>query len=206
LLIGAALLLVFAAGARGQLIQASPDAAPAPAAAAPPAETACLREIRAAERRNRLPGHLLLAIGLTESGREVAGRLTVWPWTVNAGGQGRYFPDRDSAVAHVRSLRARGVRSIDVGCMQVNLHWHPDAFPDLATAFDPAANVSYAADLLRRHHGSLKNWSRSVRHYHSLNRHKGADYLDRVAANLRLALARRHDLADMPARQSQAGR
>lgn len=164
-------------------------------------ETACLDQIRAAERDVRLPGRLLLAIGMTEAGRRLDGRLTVWPWTVNAEGKGRFFADKSSAVRFVETLRARGVRSIDVGCMQVNLHWHPQAFPDLETAFDPEANVAYAAGLLKRHHGDLRNWSRSVRRYHSATDSKGDAYFERVSDNLRMVMRRRHELADMPARK-----
>lgn len=167
--------------------------------------TLCLDAIRSAEKQMRMPGRLLIAIGVTESGREVEGRLTVWPWTVNAEGQGRYFPDKASALAHVKALRKRGVRSIDVGCMQVNLHWHPKAFPDLETAFDAQANVAYAAGLLKDFHGDLRNWTRSVKHYHSRTPDKGNAYFDRVAANLRLVLLRRNDLADMPPRKPRRG-
>ncbi len=173
--------------------------AASPTLAGHPPETACLTAIRQAEREQRMPGKLLLALGVTEAGREVDKRLTVWPWTVNAEGRGRYFPSKDAAIAHVRALRAKGVRSIDVGCMQVNLHWHPRAFPDLETAFDPASNVAYAAGMLKGFHGDLKNWTRSVKFYHSQTPNKGDAYFDRVAANLRLVMRRRNDLADMPA-------
>lgn len=160
--------------------------------------TACLSAIRAAERKLRIPTRLLMAIGVTESGREVDAGLTVWPWTVNAEGEGRYFPDKATAVAHVRALRKRGVRSIDVGCMQVNLQWHPAAFKDIDTAFDPAANVAYAARLLKGFHSDLRNWTRSIKQYHSSTPDKADAYFKRVAANLRLVQLRRHDLADMP--------
>ncbi|MFV3126419.1 hypothetical protein [Niveispirillum sp. KHB5.9] len=177
----------------------------APALATDANSTACLAAIRGAEKEMRMPGRLLIAIGVTEAGREVEGRLTVWPWTVNAEGQGRYFPDKASALAHVKSLRRKGVRSIDVGCMQINLHWHPKAFPDLETAFDAQANVAYAAGMLKEFHGDLRNWTRSVKHYHSRTPDKGNAYFDRVAANLRLVLLRRNDLADMPPRPPRRG-
>jgi hypothetical protein len=170
----------------------------APKVAAEDHTQACLQAIRKAEKERRMPGRLLIAIGVTESGREIGGRLTVWPWTVNAEGQGRYFADKQSAIAHVQALRKRGVSSIDVGCMQVNLHWHPKAFPDLESAFDPVANVGYAADMLKEFHGDLRNWTRSVKHYHSRTPDKGDAYFNRVAANLRLVLLRRNDLADAP--------
>ncbi|WP_431270669.1 hypothetical protein [Dankookia sp. P2] len=88
----------------------------------------------------------------SRSGRpDPAGRgVTAWPWTINAEGQGRYFDSKEAAIAAVEALRARGVTVIDVGCLQVNLKHHPDAFPDLATAFDPVANARYAGLFLKR--------------------------------------------------------
>ena len=71
-------------------------------------------------------------------------RVHPWPWTINAEGQGLFYDTKAQAVAAVRALQARGVRSIDVGCMQVNLMHHPDAFPTLEQAFDPQTNAAYA--------------------------------------------------------------
>ena len=52
-------------------------------------------------------------------------------------------------MAAVRAMQANGVRSIDVGCGQINLMYHPDAFPNLELAFDPQANAAYAARFLK---------------------------------------------------------
>src|SRR3546814_15246449 len=67
-----------------------------------------------------------------------------------AEGRGRFLPSKAAAIEEVRRLQARGIRNIDVGCLQVNLHYHPDAFASLETAFDPEANAAYAADFLVR--------------------------------------------------------
>ena len=48
----------------------------------------------------------------------------------------------------MRAVQAQGVRSIDIGCMQVNLMHHPNAFATLDAAFDPLANALYAARFL----------------------------------------------------------
>ena len=72
------------------------------------------------------------------------------PWTVYDQGKGWHFADRASAVAAVRTLSKQGVRNIDVGFMQGNLHHHPDVFADLDEALTPATNIDYAARLLRR--------------------------------------------------------
>lgn len=117
----------------------------------------------------RLPKDLLTAVSLVESGRWDAGRQAkvAWPWTVTANGEGKFFPTKEAAVAEVRRLRAHGVRSIDVGCMQINLFYHPNAFPDLQTAFDPAANVAYAVEFLTALHGETGSWTAAATRYHS---------------------------------------
>ena len=69
---------------------------------------------------------------------------------------------RREAVAAVRGLQARGVRSIDVGCMQVNLMHHPDAFPSLDVAFDPQANAAYAARFLKELYAQTGDWTRAT--------------------------------------------
>ncbi len=164
----------------------APATPPAGASRALPAEAACIGAILDAEKEAGIADHMLLAMGFTEAGRRTEDRLfTVWPWTVNAEGVSRYFPTRDDAIAFVREQQARGVRSIDVGCLQVNLKWHPDAFPDLATAFDPRANVRYAARFLgdlRRSQGTLEG---AIARYHSAQSERGEAYRQRVSANLR---------------------
>src|SRR5574338_65562 len=83
------------------------------------ANQACSNAAAQAERSERLPPRLMQAISLAESGRWDDDRRAniAWPWTINVGGQGRYFDTKEQAVAEVERLRARGVRSIDVGCM-----------------------------------------------------------------------------------------
>ncbi len=123
-----------------------PGSAPAGSAA-----TACDEAIAAAEHRLQLPSGLLSAIGRVETGRaDHAGVAHPWPYAINAEGIGAFFATKQAAVAAVRALQKRGVRSIDVGCVQVNLMYHPAAFASLDQAFDPVVNVSYGAGFLRR--------------------------------------------------------
>ena len=140
-------------------------------ASAAPAETAgqparpivdCRSAATSFERSAGLPSGLLLAIGQIESGRTdpVTNRTDPWPWATNHAGEGHYFASAQEAIAWVTAQQAIGIRSIDVGCFQVNLHYHPDAFADLTEAFDPAANARYAAALLNRLHeqGEAGRW------------------------------------------------
>lgn len=167
-------------------LYAAPAPRGAPSRGPLPPEAQCIAAILDAEKTAGITDHLLLAMGFTESGRQTEDRLfTAWPWTVNIEGRSSYFPTRDAAIAFVRAAQERGVRSIDVGCLQVNLKWHPKAFPDLATAFDPVANARYAASFLgalRRDHGSLEA---AIARYHSAQSERGEAYRQRVSGNLR---------------------
>ncbi len=142
----------------------------------------CADAARAAERKRGFPLAVLRAIGIAESGRwHDAGRATIaWPWTVTAGGEGRFFTTKAAAIAHVRSLRRNRVRNIDVGCMQVNLMYHPGAFESLEAAFDPGRNAAYAGQFLARLYDGSRSWSRAVALYHSASRGRGRAYWRRV--------------------------
>ncbi|WP_333672645.1 lytic transglycosylase domain-containing protein [Elioraea tepidiphila] len=155
----------------------------APAQAVNPAEL-CRPAIRAAERAHGIPVALLSALGRVESGRRDpdSGTFGPWPWTINAEGRGQFFPTKAEAIAEVRRLQARGVRSIDVGCMQVNLHHHPNAFASLDEAFDPAKNATYAARFLVELQQRSNNWLQAAAHYHSQTPEFADAYRRRVMA------------------------
>lgn len=141
------------------------------AAEPPPSPGAsCQSAIQDAERNAKLPAGLLPAIGRVESGRvdPKTGRVQSWPWTINAEGVGQYFDTKEEAIGAVEALQARGVRSIDVGCMQVNLLHHPAAFPNLDAAFDPEANAGYAGRFLSALYGQAASWPVAAGFYHSL--------------------------------------
>jgi hypothetical protein len=144
----------------------------------------CRAAIQAAERAAGIPAQLLMAIGRVESGRRdpETGAFHPWPWTINAEGRGQFFPTRAAAIAEVQALQARGVRSIDVGCMQVNLRHHPDAFPSLDAAFDPATNARYAARFLSELRQSRADWQAAAGAYHSQTPEFGEPYRARVLA------------------------
>lgn len=143
----------------------------------------CALATSAAEARHGLPAGLMTAIASVESGRyEPQLQANVaWPWTINAEGTGSHFDSKADAIAHVAALLEGGMESIDVGCMQVNLRWHPDAFSSLDEAFDPAINADYAADLLLRLFNQHGNWPTAIAHYHSSEQQRGATYAAKVA-------------------------
>jgi hypothetical protein len=138
------------------------------AVAADPAAM-CETAVTSAEFSGSLPPRLLHAISLTESGRIDAktGTVRAWPWTINAEGEGHFYETRDDAIAAVRALQARGVQSVDVGCAQVNLMYHPHAFASLEDAFDPRSNAAYAARFLNALYAESKDWPHAIAAYHS---------------------------------------
>ena len=159
----------------------------------------CATETTRQEKQQAIPDRLLHAISLVESGRWDADHRAnlAWPWTVNAEGEGRFLPSKEAAVAEVRKLRARGVRNIDVGCMQVNLLAHPDAFASLEEAFDPHSNVAYAARFLVELHEQDGSWPQAGAHYHSQTPELAAPYRAKLLSVWEAAL--RH--ADQPGLQ-----
>ncbi len=144
----------------------------------------CRQAVDAAERGHAIPPHLLSAIALVESGRKDAatGSFAPWPWTVNAEGEGHFYATKAEAIAAVRALQARGVASIDVGCLQVNLMHHPRAFASLDQAFDPNANAEYAAQFLTQLHAQTGDWTRAAAQYHSMTPELALAYQRKVVA------------------------
>jgi len=131
-----------------------------------------------------IPSQLLRSIALVESGRPdpVTGRTVPWPWTINVAGTGYFFGSSEEAVAAVRNFQARGIKSIDVGCAQVNLLHHPAAFATLERAFDPESNADYAARFLKSLYGGTRNWPLAAAAYHSRLAERGNDYARKVLA------------------------
>jgi hypothetical protein len=144
----------------------------------------CGDAIAREERASAIPRHLLSAIAHAESGRKHPriGRRMPWPWSVMAEGQGRYLPSKAAAIQEVRELQARGVRNIDVGCMQINLHYHPSAFSSLDEAFSPGSNVAYAAQYLRTLFAEKGSWPEAAGRYHSATPEHKIPYQERVMA------------------------
>ena len=123
----------------------------------------CEHEIAAAARRYNIPLAVFYAVGLNETG--VNGRLK--PFAMNIDGRPSISTSLDEAVTRFREAKAHGARMIDVGCMQINHHYHASNFTSLEAMFDPAQNIDYAARFL----GELKlregTWTMAVARYNA---------------------------------------
>lgn len=130
-----------------------------------------------------IPEGVLAAIARTESGG--GPRASAWPWTLNMAGNGMYLESQGGALAQLRAVLAEGQRNVDVGCMQINWHWHGEAFDSLEQMIDPAANTDYAARFLVGLWRREGNWDAAVQAYHSADPERGQAYLARVEGNRR---------------------
>lgn len=137
----------------------------------------CTRATEQVERAMRIPDGFLSAMSRVESGRMGSdGVVAAWPWTVTAAGVGHYYQTREEAVAAVETFRQQGTYSLDVGCMQVNLQQHPNAFPSVEQAFDPVHNAQYAGEFLLQLHEKTGSWPRAAAAYHSQTPGIGTPY------------------------------
>ena len=145
-------------------------------------EEICASLVRIQEQQDGIPLHLLGAISRAESGRWLNEKQAnvAWPWTVTSGGKGQYYPTKIAAIRAVQRLQRQRVRNIDVGCMQVNLRYHPKAFKSLDEAFDPPANARYAGRFLAQLRQEKRSWVQAVKHYHSATRSLHIPYRAKV--------------------------
>lgn len=149
----------------------------------------CVNFFRYYEKRLNLPEDTLYSISLNETGKMHSNKKIKmsWPWTVNVEGTGFYFDTQDEAIDFVKQQIRDGKESIDVGCMQVNLKHHPEAFESIEQAFNPRHNIGYAASFLRNKYEQLGTWSQAIAHYHSATHHLGEKYkknIVKIAQNI----------------------
>jgi hypothetical protein len=114
-------------------------------------------------RQHQIPVNVLYAVGLTESAR--GGRLE--PFALNVEGEAQFSATAAQAIAKLRAAQARGAKLIDIGCMQINHHFHARQFESLEAMFDPARNVDYGARFLMDLKKREGSWTKAVARYHA---------------------------------------
>ena len=133
------------------------------AAGSAAAGNACEGEILRAAERYGIPAGILYAVGLTETGRE--GSLQ--PNALNIEGKAIFPASRTEAMAAFEAARQSGARLIDLGCMQINHHYHAAQFRHVEEMLDPRRNVDYAARFLLQLKSRHSTWSMAVARYHA---------------------------------------
>lgn len=142
----------------------------------------CEGEILRAADRYGVPAGILYAVGLTETGR----KGSLQPFALNIEGKAVFADSAREAQALVGKALGEGRKLIDIGCMQINHHYHADQFASVAEMLDPRRNVDYAARFLLRLKASHDTWSMAVARYHAGPNNDPAQkrYVCRVIANM----------------------
>jgi hypothetical protein len=141
----------------------------------------CIIASKKYEKEFDIPQNLLVSISLTESGKKInTGEFISWPWTINRKGKGKFFENKESAINFVEQYINGGRKNIDIGCMQVNYMYHPNAFKDFKDAFDPDKNVRWAAKMLKSLYLKFGSWKSAVGYYHSYRNSKRKKYSAKV--------------------------
>lgn len=142
----------------------------------------CEREILAAAGRHNIPVGILYSVGLTETGR----KGSLQPYALNVAGKAVFADSKVEAKREFKKARADGIKLIDLGCMQINHHYHSQHFASVDDMLDPARNVEYAALFLGRLKKRHTHWTMAVARYHAGPNNNPAQkkYVCRVIANL----------------------
>ena len=91
-----------------------------------------------------VPLNVLYSVGLTETGR----RGELEPYDMNIDGREVRSESLAEAMARFAAAKAQGAKLIDIGCMQINAHWHAAHFASLGAMFDPGAQRRLCGELL----------------------------------------------------------
>lgn len=160
----------------------------------PSANEYCRLAAARMEEKYNIRINLLQTISSVETGRWDKKNKTIvaWPWTVNANGKGTHYETKEEALRAIRTLQKQGINNIDVGCMQISLKYHKEAFKSLEDALDPEKNMEYSAKFLSKLYQQTKSWAKAAMAYHSKEPSRGAQYKTRLESRfekIKLAFA-----------------
>ncbi len=135
--------------------------------------------------------YLLYAIALKESRITIAHhQVTPYPWTVRTRTGGHYYSSFTQAkTALNRAILTNKLVYIDVGIMQINLHYNRHRVKKPIDLLKPATSIAIAADILSESLARYpNNPALGVGHYNSSDRSKAIAYGNdvlRIANNLK---------------------
>ncbi|WP_041847205.1 transglycosylase SLT domain-containing protein [Bartonella bacilliformis] len=142
----------------------------------------CEAEMMNASKRYHIPLGILYAVGLTETGH----KESLQPHALNINGKAVFAKTKTEAVRLFKDAKSRGVKLIDVGCMQINDYYHGSHFASIEEMLQPRKNVDYAARFLQILHQKEGNWTMAVARYHAGPNNNPAQkrYVCRVISNM----------------------
>nr|WP_235269968.1 transglycosylase SLT domain-containing protein [Geoalkalibacter subterraneus] len=124
-----------------------------------------------------LDPYLLYSVALTESAKTWEdGLIRPWPWTLNVTGKGHYPATRKEA-AQMLAQMSKKTKIIDVGMLQVNLHYHGHRVNHPEDLLDFTTNLQVAAQILKETlESSPHDLILGVGRYHSWRDHLARPY------------------------------
>ena len=123
----------------------------------------CEQQMAAVARTQAIPLGVLYAVAMTETGR----RGLLQPYALNVEGKSILAKSRAEAVDEFIRAKRSGAKLIDLGCMQVNHHYHGGEFRSVEDMLDPGMNVTYAARFLLRLREREGSWTMAIARYHA---------------------------------------
>ncbi len=152
------------------------------ASALPASANICEREMAGAASRHGVPLGVLYAVGLTESGK----RGSLQPFAMNIQGRAYFGTSAADVIGQLNQARAAGIKLVDLGCMQINHHYHREKFASLEAMIDPRQNVEYATVFLKQLKAREGSWTLAVARYHAGPNNNPAQkqYVCRVIGNM----------------------
>ncbi len=93
---------------------------------------------------------LLYAVALAESAsHRGAQRISPWPYAIRVGDDAVYAKSKAEAEAVLnRALKEKKKHHLDVGLMQINLHWHGSRVDSPTALLDPVTNLNLGSRIL----------------------------------------------------------
>lgn len=137
-----------------------------------------------------VPSTILYGIAYAESGKTIKpGVYKPWPWTLNVAGVPRRYPTRRSAYKGLMSFLQKGIKSIDIGIMQVNWRYHHKKLGTPWQALDPFNNTRTGARILQNEYKIVGEWKKAIGRYHSpgqkpKQKKRAVRYSDRVMKHI----------------------
>lgn len=154
---------------------------------------ACLAAARRAEQVHGLPGGLLVAIALSESGLHAH--------ALNIGGRA-YYPE-DAAAARRLLAGARGRGAVMAGCVQVNARVHARGAD---WPLDARRSADWAGGMLRRWYLETGSWAEALRRWHGGPPASARRVICRIRAKLEVTAPGSGLLQDQPCSTAEIAR
>lgn len=108
--------------------------------------------------RHQLDPYVLYAVALIESAKgSTKNQVTPWPWALNKSGKSIIPASQQEARIILNNTLAEGSRNIDVGLMQINVHWQGHRVDKPEQLLNPVTNLQIGALVLAEAIQSVPN-------------------------------------------------